>query len=151
MAALFEPAILRAQAELRRAPARCAAFGFLWKIAFWMLFAGCVVLSLMFIGLPLLVILIAFDLAVSAFGMTLVFSVVGERVAQRLNHAGASLYATVFAGACLLGLLRLIPIIGSVIWFAAGLFGTGAALAARFGVETQTPPRTMPLPPSVPA
>ena len=151
MAALFEPAILRAQEELRNAPARCVAFGFLWKIVFWMLFVGCIVLALMFIGLPLLVVLIAFDLAVSAFGMTLVFSMVGEGLARRLNHPNASLYATVFAGACLLGVLRLIPIFGSLIWFIAGLFGTGAALAARFGIEPTPPARPITLPPSVPA
>ncbi len=146
IAALFQPNIVRAQAELRNAPARSIAFGFLWTILFWMLLVGCLILSLMVIGLPMLIVLFAFDLAVTAFGMTLVFSVVGDWMARKLNHPNASLYAAVFAGACLLGLLRLVPIAGSVIWFAAGLFGIGATLAARFGMEPNIPPRLGPVP-----
>jgi hypothetical protein len=56
-----------------------------------------------------------------------------------LNRPGVSIYAAVFIGACVLGLLRLVPIAGSFIWFAAALFGVGATLAARFGTSTNPP------------
>jgi hypothetical protein len=147
MAALFQPAILRAQSELRTAPARSAAFGFLWTILFWMLLVAFLILSFVLIGLPLLIVLIAFDLALSAFGMTLTFSIVGDWLARRLNHPNASLYAAVFAGACFLGLLRLVPVFGSLIWFVASLFGIGATLAARFGTAPPTPQSAPSLPP----
>jgi cytoskeletal protein CcmA (bactofilin family) len=143
MAALFQPAILRAKAELQRAPAQSAALGFLWTILFWVLLVAFIFLSLMLIGVPLLIVLVAFDIALGVFGMTLVFAVVGERLAHRLNHPNVSIYAAVFVGACFLGLLRLIPIVGSLIWFAAGLFGVGATLSTRFGAA-ETPPTTGP-------
>jgi hypothetical protein len=133
VAAIFQPALLRAQQELRQAPARCAALGFLWVILFWMLLAGFLVLSLMLIGVPLVIVLFAFDLALKIFGMTLTFSVVGQWLAKRLNHPNASIYAAVFIGACALGILRIVPVLGSTIWFVAGLFGIGATLASRFG------------------
>jgi hypothetical protein len=149
IAALFQPAIMRAQSELRNEPARSIAFGFLWTILFWMLLVGCVILSFVIIGIPLLIVLVAFHLALAAFGMTLTFSVVGDWLARRFNHPNASLYAAVFVGACFLGLARLIPVFGSVIWFAAGLFGIGAALATRFGTAPIPVPReSTPLPPA---
>lgn len=151
IAALFQPALLRAQNELRTAPGRSVAFGVVWTILFWMLLAACLVLCLIVIGVPLLIVLLAFNLALGAFGMTLTFSIVGEWIARRLNHPNASLYAAVFAGACLLGLLRLIPVVGSLIWFAAGLFGIGATLAARFGIANHAPPSAPTLPPLVTA
>jgi len=144
IAALFAPAVLRAKAELQAAPARSIAFGFLWTVLFWMLLVACVILSFVIIGIPLLIVLVAFHLALGAFGMTLAFSVVGEWLARRMNHPNASIYAAVFVGACLLGVARLIPVFGSVIWFAAGLFGIGAALASRFGTAPPAlPPATI--------
>jgi hypothetical protein len=152
VAALFQPALLRAQAELRQAPARCAALGFLWVILFWMLLAGFLVLSLMLIGVPLVIVLFAFDLALGIFGMTLTFSVVGQWIARRFNHPNASIYAAVFIGACALGLLRIIPVLGSTVWFVAGLFGIGATLASRFGSAGNTSvPRIPASPAAIPA
>jgi hypothetical protein len=148
IAALFTPAVLRARAELQSAPARSVAFGFLWTVLFWMLLVACIILSFVVIGIPLLIVLVAFHLALGAFGMTLTFSVVGEWLARRLNHAGASIYAAVFVGACFLGLARLVPVFGSVIWFAAGLFGIGAALASRFGTAPPALAPSTTLPPA---
>jgi hypothetical protein len=148
IAALFQPAILRSQAVLRQAPARGAALGFLWTILFWILLAACLFLSMIVIGVPLLIVLLAFELALRAFGMTVIFAVVGDRLARRLKHPNASLYAAVFGGACLLGLLRLIPILGSLIWFVAGLFGVGATLASRFGRAAIASPPPSALPPT---
>jgi len=83
---------------------------------------------------PLIIVLVAFHLILGVFGMTLTFSVVGEWIAQRINHSAVSLYVAILVGACSLGLLRMVPVFGWMIWFVAGAFGTGAALAARFGI-----------------
>ncbi len=146
IAALFHPSILRAKAELQQAPGRGIALGFLWLIVFWVLLIISIVLSFVIIGLPLLVVLLAFDLALHVFGMTVIFSCVGEWLSKRINHPNASIYAMVFAGACLLGLVRLIPILGSLAWFVAGLFGAGATLASRFGQPAAGPPPVASLP-----
>jgi hypothetical protein len=96
-------------------------------------------MALVLIGLPFILVVLVFDLALRVFGLTVTFAVVGEWVAKRLNRNGISIYAAVFIGACALGLLRLVPVAGSFIWFAAALFGVGATLATRFGSAT-TPP-----------
>lgn len=139
VAALFQPAILRVQAELRAAPERSVALGFLWTMLYWMLFGGCLLLSMFLVGVPLLILLVAFDLALNVFGMTVTFVVFGEWIARRLNRSEASIYAAVFIGACALGLLRLIPFVGSFLWLGASLFGIGATLAARFGTAGAPP------------
>ena len=138
-AAIFQPAIARTQVELRQTPGRSAALGFLWLISFWILLLAGVVMALVLIGLPFILVVLVFDLALRVFGLTVTFAVVGEWVARRLNRPGVSIYAAVFIGACVLGLFRLVPIAGSFIWFAAALFGVGATLATRFGSAT-TPP-----------
>ena len=133
LAALCQPAILRAQAELEAAPARTAALGLLWMISYWVLLILSIILCLLLIGIPMLLVVLGLDLALGIFGRTVTFSLIGRWLAQRFGHANASIFATVFAGACLVGLLRLIPVLGSVIWFAVSMVGIGAALATRFG------------------
>ncbi|MGV3531183.1 MAG: hypothetical protein ACO1QR_02350, partial [Chthoniobacteraceae bacterium] len=153
-AAIFQPAIARTQVELRQAPGRSAALGFLWLISFWILLLFGVVMALVLIGLPFILVVLVFDLALRVFGLTVTFAVVGEWVARRLNRPGVSIYAAVFIGACVLGLLRLVPVAGSFIWFAAALFGVGATLATRFGSATHTPTLGYsgpPMPPAPPA
>jgi hypothetical protein len=80
--------------------------------------------------------------------LTVTFAAVGQWVARRLNRPTMSVYAAVFIGACVLGLLRLIPIAGSAIWFAAALFGVGATLAARFGTASNPPALSYPAGPA---
>ena len=133
-AALFQPYLRRAEEELRRAPGRSVVLGLLWSLAFWALLAACAILCLVLIGVPLMIVLVAFHLILCVFGMTITFSVVGEWIAQRINHSAVSLYVAILVGACSLGLLRMLPVFGWMIWFVAGAFGTGAALAARFGI-----------------
>jgi hypothetical protein len=128
-AAMFQSQVRRAGEELRRAPARSIVLGIIWNLAFWALLAACVLLCLILIGVPLVITLVAFHFALAVFGMTLTFSVVGEWLARRINQSTVSIYVAILVGACFLGLLRVLPVFGPVIWFVAGLFGTGAALA----------------------
>jgi hypothetical protein len=41
--------------------------------------------------------------------------------------------AMVVIGVLLLGAIRLIPVVGTVVWGIASVFGIGAALATKFG------------------
>jgi hypothetical protein len=134
IAALFQPQLRRAQQELMKAPAKSVAIGVVWNIAFWALLAASALLCLILIGVPLLISLVIFHLVLGVFGMTLTFSVLGEWIARRINQSAVSIYVAILVGATFLGLLRMLPLFGSLIWFVAGLFGTGAALAARFGI-----------------
>ena len=139
VAALFQPQLRRAQEELRRAPGQSVLLGIAWNLAFWALLVACALLCLVLIGVPLLIVLVAFHLAVCLFGMTLAFSVIGEWLARRINQSNVSIYVAILVGAVSLELLRMLPFFGSLIWFVAGLFGSGAALAAQFmGEKSRT-------------
>jgi hypothetical protein len=92
------------------------------------------------VGLPLLVVLGIVALATKIFGMVAVFHAVGTLVAApRTREAIASRrylrgdLAMVLVGAVILGAVRMIPVVGNIVWMAASLFGIGAALATRFG------------------
>jgi len=39
----------------------------------------------------------------------------------------------VIAGLVVLGLVRMIPYVGTIVWMGASIFGTGVALTTRFG------------------
>ncbi len=132
-AALFQPHVLRAREELKRSPGKSVVLGLVWQLAFWALLAACALLCLILIGFPLLFALVVFDFCLGVFGMTLVFSVVGEWLARKINLSPASIYSSILLGGCLLGLVRMLPFFGSAIWYVAGLFGIGAALGAQFG------------------
>jgi len=142
-AALFQPYVRRAEEELRRAPGKSVVLGIVWNLAFWALLAACILLCLILIGVPLLITLVAFHFVLGVFGMTITFSVVGDWLARRINQSTASIYVAILVGACFFGLLRVLPFFGPLIWFVAGLFGIGAALATCFGAVKNpfdTPP-----------
>ena len=136
-AALFQPYVRRAEEQLRRAPGQSVVLGIIWNVAFWALLAACALLCLILIGIPLIIALVAFHFILGVFGMTLTFVVVGEWVARKINQSTVSIYVAILVGACFLGLFRVLPVFGPLIWFVAGLFGIGAALATRFGAVRQ--------------
>ncbi|HUP45397.1 MAG TPA: hypothetical protein VM779_07775 [Thermoanaerobaculia bacterium] len=92
------------------------------------------------LGIPLLVALGVFGILTKVFGMVAVFHAAGtllagyrtrEQLASRKLLRGD--LAMVVIGLLVLGALRLIPVVGTLIWSAASVFGVGVALATRFG------------------
>jgi hypothetical protein len=92
------------------------------------------------VGIPLLVLLGIFAFATKAYGMIAVFHAVGMLVAGARNRdqlANRKWFrgdlAMVVIGVLLLGAIRLIPVVGTLVWGMASVFGVGVALATRFG------------------
>jgi hypothetical protein len=92
------------------------------------------------VGIPLLVLLGIFAFATKAYGMIAVFHAVGMLVAGARNRDQLARrkwfrgdLAMVVIGVLLLGAIRLIPVVGTVVWGMASVFGVGVALATRFG------------------
>ncbi len=92
------------------------------------------------VGVPLLVGLGVFGILTKTYGMVAVFHAVGtlvagsktrEQLASRRWLRGD--LAMVVVGLLILGALRMIPVVGTVIWSTASIFGIGVALATRFG------------------
>jgi hypothetical protein len=93
-----------------------------------------------FVGVPLLFALAVFAVITKIYGMVAVFHAAGsiiagvrsrEQLASRKWLRG-DLAMTVI-GALLLGGIRLIPVLGPIVWGLASVFGIGTALATKFG------------------
>ena len=89
------------------------------------------------VGVLLLGILGAFAIVTKVYGMVAIFHAVGFAIAGgRARDESARVrgdLAFTVIGAVLLGVLRLVPWIGNVLWITASLIGIGVALATWFG------------------
>ena len=92
------------------------------------------------IGIPMLAALGVFAILAKIYGMIAVFHAVGtalagartrEQLASRKWLRGD--VAMVVAGVLILGAIRLIPVVGTIAWSMASVFGIGVALATKFG------------------
>ncbi len=92
------------------------------------------------VGIPLLAALGVFAILTKVYGMIAVFHALGTLVAgSRTRSQLASRkwlrgdLAMVVLGVLILGAIRLIPVVGTVVWGLASVFGVGTALATKFG------------------
>lgn len=92
------------------------------------------------IGIPLLAALAVFAILTKIYGLIAVFHAVGSLVAAPKTRDELQSrkwfrgdVAMVIAGLLILGLVRLIPVVGTVVWSIASVFGIGVALATKFG------------------
>lgn len=126
--------------ELRSSPLHCLALGLVAMTSF-------VLTAIMFsylvpylIGIPLLFALGVFAVLTKIYGTIAVFHAVGTLVAgsrTREQLAGRRWLrgdlAMVVIGVLILGAIRLIPVVGTIVWGCASIFGVGVALATKFG------------------
>jgi hypothetical protein len=125
--------------ELRISPLHCLALGLVAVTSF-------VLTAIVFswltsvISVPLLVTLAAFGILTKIYGTIAVFHAVGtmvaglrtrDQLAQRRWLRGD--LAMVIVGLLILGAIRLVPIVGPIVWGLASIFGVGVALATKFG------------------
>jgi hypothetical protein len=92
------------------------------------------------IGIPLLAALAVFALLTKIYGMIAVFHAVGTLIAGARSRGQLEQrrwlrgdLAMVVIGVLLLGGLRFIPVVGTILWSLASIFGVGVALATKFG------------------
>ena len=126
--------------ELRGSPYHTLALGL---VAFTSFVITAVVFSYLipyFVGLFLLAVLAVFAMITKIYGLVVVFHTIGWRVVgpRRPEQVGARKYlrgdlAMVMLGLFILGAIRLIPFVGTIVWIVASLFGIGTALATKFG------------------
>ena len=126
--------------ELRISPFHTFALGLTAYLSFVVTAIVFSYLTPYLIGIPLLATLGIFAVMTKVYGMVAVFHAVGTMVARprereqfdrrRLLRGDLSM---VLIGLLILGMLRLIPIVGNVAWMAASLFGVGIALGTKFG------------------
>jgi hypothetical protein len=92
------------------------------------------------IGIPLLAALAVFGILTKVYGMIAMFHAVGTLIAGSRTRAQLGQrkwlrgdLAMVVIGVLILGAIRLIPVVGTILWSLASIFGFGVALATKFG------------------
>lgn len=92
------------------------------------------------VGIPLLAALGVFAVLTKVYGMITIFHALGTLIAGSRNRSQLSSrkwlrgdLAMVVIGVLLLGAIRLIPVVGTIVWGLASIFGVGTALATKFG------------------
>jgi len=93
-----------------------------------------------FIGIPLLIALGLFAVVAKVYGMIAVFHATGwllfapktREAIERRRYLKGDL-AMVVLGLLVLGIVRMIPVVGGLVWMVASLMGLGSALATKFG------------------
>lgn len=126
--------------EIRVSALHCFALGLVALTSFILTAVMFSYLVPYFVGIPLLVALSVFAILTKVYGMIAVFHAVGTMVAGAKSREQLASrkwlrgdLAMVVIGLLILGALRMIPVVGTVIWSAASIFGLGVALATRFG------------------
>jgi len=126
--------------EVRTSPLHCFALGLVAVTSFVLTAIVFSYLVPYLIGIPLLFALAVFAVLTKIYGTVVLFHAVGtlvagartrEQLAQRRWFRGD--LAMVVAGVLILGALRLIPVVGTILWAFASVFGIGVALATKFG------------------
>jgi len=92
------------------------------------------------VGVPLLAALAVFAVLTKVFGMIAVFHAVGTIVFGARNRRQLASrkwlrgdLAMVVTGVLILGAIRMIPVVGTIVWGLASIFAVGSALATKFG------------------
>jgi hypothetical protein len=125
--------------ELRASALHCFALGLVALTSF-------VLTAIVFsyypsvIGVPLLIALAVFAVVTKIYGAIAVFHALGTVVAgarsrealERRRWLRGDL-AMVVIGVLILGAIRLIPVVGTIVWALMSVFGVGTALATKFG------------------
>jgi hypothetical protein len=126
--------------EVRTSPLHCFALGLVAVTSFVLTAILFSYLIPYLVGIPLLAALGVFAVLTKVYGTIAIFHAIGTIVAgarsrevmlQRRWLRGD--LAMVVIGVLLLGAIRLIPVIGLIVWSIASVFGVGTALATKFG------------------
>jgi hypothetical protein len=129
----FPGQVAVAAGELGRRPLFNGLAGILGVLALCLSLAASVLLSVLIVGIPLLVIFIVSGLVLKIFGMVTVFHLVGRRICGRLFSGDPNPLLLTMLGFMVLGLVRLIPWVGQLVWLLAGVLGIGISLTTKFG------------------
>ena len=126
--------------ELRASAFHCFVLGLVAFTSFVLTSIAFSYLVPYIVGIPLLAALAVFGILTKVYGMIAIFHAVGTLVAgsrTRSQLAGRKWLrgdlAMVVIGVLILGAIRMIPVVGTILWSLASIFGVGVALATKFG------------------
>ncbi|MEM7246557.1 MAG: polymer-forming cytoskeletal protein [Acidobacteriota bacterium] len=125
--------VRRGAAHLQRHPWRIGGIGLLGYLILMLTTIMAIALVRVFVGLPLLFLLIVGWCCVAALGMACCFHALGGVVLSRTGPQGRFASLQFLVGFGIFAILHFIPLLGelSLLWLLA--LGTGAMLVMRFG------------------
>jgi hypothetical protein len=85
------------------------------------------------VGVPLTLVVVLAALVLKLWGSVAVFLALGVWLLARLGRPRAELLEAIVVGLVVLGVVKLLPYAGIVVWTALTLIGMGAALRTKFG------------------
>jgi hypothetical protein len=126
--------------EVRTSALHCFVLGLVALTSFVLTAIAFSYLVPYMIGIPLLAALGAFGVLTKIYGMIAMFHAVGTLVAGSRTRRELDTrkwlrgdLAMVVIGLLILGAIRLVPVVGTIVWGLASVFGVGVALATKFG------------------
>ncbi len=131
--AVSDREVRRTSEEAAQEPLLCFMTGLTGVLAMFLTALFFSSFAAVFVGVPLLVLVVVLALLLKLFGMVAVFHAFGSWLARRLGRARLSPLPAAVLGLVVLGTLKLLPWLGVVIWTVATIVGIGATLRTKFG------------------
>jgi len=134
-AALFPKPLAFASGEVRKSFWPAFGIGILAIIAFSGLVLFAALLSIVLIGIPIFLALIAAGFIIKVFGRLVVFYFLGDSLLRALGSRKVSGLGAVLAGLFLFSFIGFIPVVGFFFGLAMNAVGWGIALRTKFGTR----------------
>ncbi|HSF29124.1 MAG TPA: spore germination protein GerW family protein [Candidatus Tectomicrobia bacterium] len=125
---LFPRQMVAIATTLQDHPLRAGLVGLL---SYGMVFGLAVVFTLSIIGIPFTLLLLVCTWAAKLLGTVSIAWLVGQKVAAAVRQRPYAMATHVLIGGLLLGAIRIVPVLGWVLWAILGIFGFGAVLRAQ--------------------
>jgi len=138
---LFPRAVINAEEKLSSRPWRMGLIGMGTLLAFIGMAFISLLLSFLIIGIPLLFLLVLSWFAVLILGRTVIMYTVGRRMIHGMGYSGSNAAIALLAGTVLLGILKFIPVAGTVALILINLFeiGVGSSYLVRRLLRRSSP------------
>lgn len=134
-AALFPKPLAFASGEVRKSFWPAFGIGLLATIAFSGLVLFAALLSIVLIGIPILLALVAAGFIIKVFGRLVVFYFLGDSLLRALGSRKISALGAVLAGLFLFSFIGFIPVVGFLFGLVMNAVGWGIALRTKFGTR----------------
>jgi hypothetical protein len=133
IASLFPRQLVTASSQIRTSFGSVVSIGAAALILFIGLVIVFALLSLILIGIPFLLFLIAVAAAIKVFGEVVLFYFFGEAIGRSMRNRAPSPLAAVVIGLIVISVIKLIPILGFLFSFFLGFISWGAVIRTKFG------------------
>jgi hypothetical protein len=139
VAALFPRQITLAASRIRASFWPVVGTGAVALLIFGGLVIFFALLSLVIIGIPFLLLLLALGLIIKIFGNVVIFYFFGESVARAFRRQAPAPMAAVILGLIVVTLIKLVPLLGLFVSLGLTVIAWGVAVRTKFGTVESWP------------